>query len=140
MGRWLRVLTSLIVLLVGCGGGSKDGPDECDNPPLLAAQWTGSITDDVRGLGTIVGAFVQDGCVFGGATQVCFAGACETGTLDAVLDGTVVTGDLQFAGDCRDEISATFTRTLPSVIAGTYVRRNCATAGGGTFTLTLIVP
>lgn len=140
MGKWLFVLTGLIVVLVGCGGDGEHGPDECDNPPLLAGQWTGSITDDARGVGTIAGAFVQDGCVFGGATQVCFAGNCETGTLDAVLNGTVVTGDQQFAGDCRDEISATFTRTLPSQIAGTYVRRDCATAGGGTFTLTLIVP
>lgn len=140
MGRWLLVLTGLIVVLVGCGGGGDGSPDECDNPPLLAGQWTGTITDDARGFGTMVGTFAQDGCVFGGAVQVCFSGVCETGTLDAVLDGTVVTGDLQFAGDCRDEISATFTRPLPSEITGTYVRRNCTPAGDGSFAMTLIVP
>lgn len=141
MGRWLLILTGLIVVLVGCGGDDDDneGANACINPPLVAGQWSGTITDEALGAGTITGPFTQDGCVLVVNLQLCFAEGCGTGTLVAEIDGTEITGNLGFSPNCHDEITATFVPTSPPQIVGTYVGHQCATVGGS-FEMTLIAP
>lgn len=127
------VAALLIALAVACGGGG--GGSNCDNPPLIAGNWFGSVNDSAAGPGSLGVSFTQDGCDFGGTWQVNFAGtsADNSGTLEGRFEDSALVAELSPANpaNCASDVVGSFVGV--DTIAGNFAPRNCTTSAGGSF-------
>jgi hypothetical protein len=126
------VAIAALVFFGACGGGSGGN---CDNPPSLQGNWSGSVNDNAAGLGTLGVSFTQDGCRFGGTWQSNYSGTAfdNSGTLSGRSEGASLAAELTPSnpGACGFDVVGTLVD--PGTIAGTFAATNCSVASGGSF-------
>ena len=129
-------------LAAACGGGG--GSASCPNPPDIAGDWSGAVTNDTvaRGAsGSVRVSFATAACrVTGTSWLFSFpsdAALNQDLTVKGTVDGASVSLDLKNAGTGCD-FRVTGTLASPTEISGSYQStEDCSASETGSFDITL---
>src|SRR5262245_23363208 len=102
-GLVLRIAAAVCASTVfACGGGG--GGSTCSDPPPLAGDWSGTISNDTAGGGTLALAIDQTGCTLQGTWQAQYADPSDdgSGTISGTADASGIALQLLApqAGSC----------------------------------------
>lgn len=121
-----------LVLAVACGGGGSDG-SSCEAPPDIAGAWSGSLTDDQAGGGTLALSFSQNECALGGTWQATFSSATfdSSGTITGSASGDTVSFTLLSPAPGTCGYHANGSLDGANEISGPYstIGTNCSRSG-----------
>lgn len=129
---WVRLAAPLL-LAAACGGGG--GGSSCDSPLSVAGSWSGSVTDDQAGGGSLAIGFTQAGCSLGGSWQATFSDPTLSGS--GSLTGSASRTGLSFTllspapGTCGYQAEGS--PSGANEIAGSYATVGTSCARNGTF-------
>lgn len=108
------------------------GKSGCDGSRTVAGAWSGIARDTAFGDGTASFRFTQSRCTLGGSGELCFSGACRSGTFVGRLDTNAVSGEIVPPPPaCPVQINASLSSAAEMIGAFRAVR--CAQSDRGTF-------
>jgi hypothetical protein len=92
-GLVFRIATVVLAsAIVACGGASSG--NTCSDPPAIAGDWSGTISSDTAGGGTLSLAIDQTGCTLQGTWQAEYADPSEDG--NGTISGTANASGITF--------------------------------------------
>lgn len=124
---WRRYAGSLVlavaVALCGCSG------DE----PTLTGTWTGTITDNLAGVGSLLLTIAQTGNQLTGTWHSTFADSTQNngGALAGTVNGDTIALTLTAAQPPACSFTVAATRNDDDHFSGTYAAANCARVENG---------
>lgn len=131
--------TALLALLAttACGGG---GGAAAATPSVnVAGNYTGPLSDNTVGPGSITLALSQSGSSLSGTFQDTFTNAPQgnnAGTVSGSISGSTIQLTATSSNPNACPFSVTATVGSSGQIQGTYAAKRCSTADGGSFTVT----
>jgi len=114
-----------MVMILGCGG------DESS----LTGTWTGTITDNLAGMGSLLLTISQTGGQLTGTWQATFTNSTNnnSGTLAGTVDGDAIALTLTSTQPQACSFTAVANRDGDDHFTGTYADSNCVRVENGTF-------
>jgi hypothetical protein len=128
----LRILSVIATaILIGCGGSSTSPTS------TVAGNWSGTISSNVVGNGTLTMTLLQSGTALSGTWSTTYANSSNnnSGSLAGSVNGAQLGATLtpSVPSTCPYNAAGTLSGTT---ISGTYAAFNCTVAASGTFTIT----
>jgi hypothetical protein len=114
-----------MVVILGCSG---------DDEPNLTGTWTGTITDSLAGMGSLLLTISQTGHQLTGTWQSTFPNPTNnnSGTLAGTINGDAIALTLTSTQTQACSLTVVATRDDDHHFTGTYAAANCVRLDNGT--------
>ncbi len=117
--------------IISCGGGSSG--NTCSDPPAVAGDWSGTISNDTAGGGTLALAIDQTGCTLQGTWQAQYSDPSDdgSGTISGTADASGITLNLLAPQASICGYNATVSLSDPDEMRGQFstVGLHCTASG-----------